>query len=76
MKSQELKRSRWVGGLAIFAILFGTLTIISGGSALFNNEAQKLAGNYVGFVLWFNFLAGFDYVVAGVRLWRMQRLSM
>ena len=76
MKSPELKRSRWVGGLAIFAVLFGLLTIISGGSALFNAEAQKLAGNYVGFVLWFNFLAGFAYVVAGVGLWRMQRWSM
>jgi len=76
MKSQELKRSRWVGGLAIFAVLFGLLTIVSGGSTLFNAEAQQLAGNYVGFVLWFNFLAGFAYVIAGVGLWRMQRWSM
>ena len=76
MKSQELKRSRWVGGLAIFAILFGLLTIVSGGRALFNAEGQQAAGNYVGFVLWFNFLAGFAYVVAGVGLWRMQRWSM
>jgi hypothetical protein len=76
MKSPELERSRWVGGLAIFAILFGLLTIISGGSALFNAEAQQAAGNYVGFVLWFNFLAGFAYVIAGVGLWRMQPWSM
>lgn len=76
MKSSELKRSYWVRGLAIFAVLFGLLTIVSGGSALFNAEAQQAAGNYVGFVLWFNFLAGFAYVVAGVGLWRMQHWAM
>ena len=76
MKSSESKRSRWVGGLAIFAILFGLLTIVSGGSALFNAQAQEAAGNYVGFVLWFNFLAGFAYVIAGVGLWQMQRWAM
>jgi hypothetical protein len=76
MKSPELKRSHWVRGLAILAVLFGLLTIVSGGSALFNTEAQQAAGNYVGFVLWFNFLAGFAYVIAGVGLWRMQRWAM
>ncbi len=76
MQSFEVKRSRWVGAAAIFAILFGLLTIISGGSVLFNSQAQQLAGAYVGFVLWFNFLAGFAYVIAGAGLWRMQRWSM
>ena len=72
MKSLELKRSPWLRALASFAVLFGTLTIIAGGNALFNGEAQQLAGNYVGFVLWFNFLAGFAYVLsgAGLFLWR------
>ncbi len=76
MKSPVVKRSRWVGALAIMAILFGLLTIISGGFTLFNAEAQQLAGNYVAFVLWFNFLAGFAYVVAGVGLWLWQRWSV
>lgn len=76
MKSIQLKHSRWVRAAAIFAVLFGTLTIISGGSALFNTGARQLAGNYVGFVLWFNFLAGFAYVVAGVGLWARQRWSV
>lgn len=76
MKSPGLKRSPWISTLAIVAILFGVLTIISGGRTLFNAEAQQLAGNIVPFVLWFNFLAGFAYVVAGVGLWLRQRWSI
>ncbi|MEA3290706.1 MAG: hypothetical protein U9Q71_00100 [Pseudomonadota bacterium] len=36
-------------------------------------EFRQQAGNYVSFVLWFNFLAGFAYLVAGVGLWKRQR---
>ena len=75
MKPQKLNRPIWTWA-ALFAILFGLLTIISGGSTLFNVEVRQLAGNYVGFVLWFNFLAGFAYVIAGVGLWSRQRWSM
>jgi len=53
-------------GLALFALGFGLLTIASGGHVLFgDDEARRAAGNYVPFVLWFNFLAGFAYVSAG-----------
>ncbi len=76
MKSPEVKRSRWLGVAVVVAVLFGSLTIISGGSVLFNATAQQAAGNYVGFVLWFNFLAGFAYVVAGVGLWYGQRWAV
>ncbi len=31
--------------------------------------ARVAAGNFVPFVVWFNFLAGFVYVAAGVELW-------
>jgi len=49
------------------AALFGLATIASGGTALFGGEAARAAvGNAVSFVLWFNFLAGFLYVIAGV----------
>lgn len=49
------------------AIVFGLLTILSGGQALFGGEAARAAvGNAVPFVLWFNFLAGFAYVIAGI----------
>jgi hypothetical protein len=76
MKSPAFRHSRWIGALAIIAILFGVLTIISGGRTLFNAEARQLAGNYVAFVLWFNFLTGFAYVIAGVGLWLWQRWSV
>ena len=46
------------------------LTISSGGSVLFGDgSARESAGNYVPFVVWFNFLAGFVYLIAGVGLW-------
>ncbi|MFP7571762.1 hypothetical protein [Marivita sp. S2033] len=51
------------------AFIFGLLTILSGGRALFGGaEARAAVGNAVPFVLWFNFLAGFAYVVAGIGL--------
>lgn len=51
------------------AVIFGLLTIVSGGQALFGDEAARAAvGAAVPFVLWFNFAAGFAYVVAGAGL--------
>ncbi len=55
-------------GAAIAAVVFGALTLRSGGGVLFGDGTQA-AGNVVGFVLWFNFLAGFAYVAAGIGLW-------
>ncbi len=55
--------------LGLFAVAFGLLTIFSGGTALFGGEAARSAvGNAVPFVLWFNFIAGFAYVVAGLAI--------
>jgi hypothetical protein len=62
---------------AVVAVLFGLLTIRSGGAVLFGgDEARRAAGAYVGFVLWFNFLAGFAYVVAGAGLWARRRWAV
>lgn len=59
---------------ALVAIIFGLLTLKEGGTILFGGEAARAAaGNYVPFVLWFNFLAGFAYVAAGIGLWLRQR---
>lgn len=59
-------RIRSVTVAAVVAIVFGLVTIISGGRALFGGAEM---GAVVPFVLWFNFAAGFAYVVAGFGLW-------
>lgn len=60
--------------LGLFALAFGLLTIGSGGKVLFGGEeARRAAGNYVPFVLGFNFLAGFAYVAAGLAILRGHR---
>lgn len=68
----ETSRTRIVRYLiATVAIGFGLLTIWSGGSVLFGSEeARDAAGDYVPFVVWSNFVAGFFYVVAGGGLWQ------
>jgi hypothetical protein len=57
----------WI--ITVIAVVFGLLTIKSGGSVLFVDGVARIdAGNYVPFVLWFNFLAGFAYLLAGAGL--------
>ncbi len=56
--------------MAAFALFFGIATIKEGGAVLFfNGEARLAAGHYVPFVLWFNFFAGFLYILSGIGLW-------
>lgn len=63
----QLSKLEWA--LGIFAILFGLATIKEGGSVLFlNGSARAEAGNFVPFVLIFNFIAGFFYATAGALL--------
>jgi len=65
---------RWAAILALVATIFGIVTIIVGGKTLFGGvEARTAAGNIVPFVLWFNFVAGFAYVIAGVGLFLWKR---
>ena len=60
--------------VSLIAIAFGLLTLKEGGMTL-SGDAQALAaaGAYVPFVLWFNFLAGFAYVIAGAGRWARRR---
>lgn len=61
--------SRGLIVLGVIAVLFGALTVLSGGQALFGSaEARAAVGDAVPFVLWFNFLAGFFYVLTGIGL--------
>lgn len=69
-----MKSERILKWLAIAAMIFGVLTVFSGGRALFGGmEARAELGNIVPFVLWFNFMAGFVYILAGVALLQAQR---
>jgi len=73
----ESKRNVLLRAAAVVALLFGVLTIVSGGRTLFGGEAvRQAAGAIVPFVLWFNFAAGFAYVVAGLGLWGRRRWSV
>ena len=70
----ERRRPRWAAILAMVATIFGTVTIIVGGKTLFGGaEERTAAGNIVPFVLLFNFLAGFAYVIAGIGLFLWKR---
>lgn len=65
-----MNTTRILKPLAVVAVVFGALTVFSGARALLGDAAARAAvGNAVDFVLWFNFVAGFAYVAAGVGLW-------
>ncbi len=73
MNEARHRRPRWVAPAAIAAIAFGVVTVVVGGKTLFGTPADRAAaGNIVPFVLWFNFIAGFAYMAAGVGMltWR------
>ncbi|MFP4561048.1 MAG: hypothetical protein ACLFRB_01470 [Thiohalorhabdus sp.] len=57
----------WIAALA--AAGFGAVTLRAAGAVLFGPEAaRQAAGDYVPFVVWFNFLAGFLYLAGAVAL--------
>jgi len=63
--------------MAIAAIVFGIVTVLTGGRALFGSlETRAEFGNVVPFVLWFNFSAGFVYIVAGAGLLLSRRWAV
>lgn len=56
--------------LAVFIAIFGLLTLRSGGSVIWFEEARIAAGDILMEIVWFNFLAGFLYVVGAWGLWK------
>lgn len=71
--NQTISAPRWAKPVAVIALAFGLLTLKSGGGVLFQEGPRLAAGDYVPFVVWFNFLAGFAYIAAAVGLWRWER---
>lgn len=70
LAAQTPGRSPYLKGVAILALVFGIATVLSGGNVLFGSDAaREMAGAYVPFVVWFNFLAGFFYVLAAIGIW-------
>ncbi len=60
-------RPRWAATAGVAVVAFGAVTVVVGGKTLFGTPAERAAaGNIVPFVLWFNFIAGFAYMAAGV----------
>src|SRR5690606_41553998 len=67
---------RWTRPAAIAAAVFGAATVASGAGVLFGpKEVKAAAGAVVQFVLWFNFLAGFAYLVGAYALYRGLRCA-
>jgi len=63
--------------LSVIAVVFGLLTLKEGGSVIFDiGSARQAAGNFVPFVVWFNFLSGFFYIAAGIGLWLQKRWAV
>ncbi len=73
--TRERTTGTWVAGLP--AIVLGLSTVREGGLVLFGPSGHAAAvGNHVPFVLWFNFIAGFFYIMAGACLPRLQPKAM
>ncbi|MCF6211865.1 MAG: hypothetical protein L3K24_14580 [Gammaproteobacteria bacterium] len=76
MKTPQNKRSSGIWISSFIAIAFGLLTLKEGGLTLFGPpQYTEAAGQYVPFVLWFNFIAGFFYILAGVYIFRQHRVA-
>ncbi len=70
MTSQNSTVGPWIKPVAAIALVFGLLSVFSGGAVLFGPaQAQALAGDIIHFVVWFNFLAGGAYIIAAIGLW-------
>lgn len=57
--------------VAVLAMAFGVVTMISGGSILQGvGNSREMAGAFVPFVVWFNFGAGALYLLTAVGIWK------
>lgn len=58
--------------IGIVIIIFGALTVTSGGKSLFIESGIESRGNVVPLVLWFNFIAGFFYLIVGISIIKLK----
>lgn len=57
----------WRKILGVIAVLFAALTLFKSGQIIFGPQsARDAVGDFVPFVVQFNFVAGFFYLVAGI----------
>jgi len=82
LNKKSAKKSYTIGTitlriLSVIAVVFGLLTLKAGGSVIFSIDSMRQAeGNFVPFVVWFNFLSGFFYIAAGIGLWIQKRWAV
>jgi len=76
-QNRNLENRTMIWIIAAVAVLFGIMTIKSGGQVLFGDESYRVAaGDYVPFVLGFNFSAGFLYIMAGTGIALLKQWSV
>ena len=63
------KKNVWIG---LIFLIFGLMTILSGGRSLFTENGIATRGNIVPLILWFNFFAGFFYLVASISIFKLK----
>lgn len=63
--------------MAVIALIFGLVTLYSGGEVIFLDGAGRArAGDYIGFIVWFNFIAGFAYILAAYGFYKSEQWSV
>ena len=76
-KLQAYRPRSYLKGVALLVMVFGVVTVVSGGSVLFGTDAvREMAGRFVPFVVWFNFCAGFFYIAVGLAIWLGHRWAL
>ncbi len=76
MKEKLGKSSIVIIAISLMAVAFGLMTVKSASFALFGGEAGvQFAGKYVPFVLYFNFIAGFFYILSGLGIFFQKKLG-
>jgi len=70
-ETREHPKSFWKNLLAALVLVFGVITLFKAGSILFGPQsARDSVGDFVPFVVKFNFAAGFLYILSAVGIWR------